>query len=71
MKKEKLVWKHDSGDHEETYDWYLWINGKPTENLISQWSGIYSYYEDGVEIGIADTLREAKQLLLEELGYEQ
>lgn len=68
MEKLRLAWKHNAGDGELTYDWYLWVNGKPTNHLISQWSGIYSYYEDGVEIGMTDTLKDAKSLLLKEIG---
>lgn len=61
---ERCKWKHDSGDHEETYDWYLWIDGKPTNHCISQASGVYYIYINNKERGMRDTLKEAKLQLI-------
>ena len=65
----KITWKKDSGDHEETYDTYMWVDGKPTQNCVSPCSGIYFAYLNDREIGMADTCKEAKQMILEEGGY--
>ena len=69
--KNKIVWKRDSGDHEETYDSYMWINGEPTENLVSPCSGVYFAYFNNKEIGMADSLKEAKEMILIAGGYKE
>lgn len=64
----KLTFKHDSGDHELTDDWYLWINKKPTNHCISQVGHIYYVYLYDKYVDMLDTLKEAKEFMMEELG---
>lgn len=64
----KLNWKHNYGDNEPTYDWVLWINGKPTQHCISQTSGIFYCYIDDTQKYMAESLKEAKEFICDELG---
>lgn len=63
----KIVWKKDYGDGYETDDSVLWINGKPTKSFVSQNSGIFYAYVNDKEIAMADTRKEAKIIILDEL----
>lgn len=58
-----IKWRKD-GD-----DTYMVVNGKETDNLVCHWSGIYSAYLNNKEIGMADTLKEAKEMILLAGGY--
>lgn len=69
MNKMKITWKRDSGDHQETYDSYMWINGKPTDNCISPCSGVYYAYLNNRQIGMADSAKEAKEMIMIAGGY--
>ena len=64
----KISWRRNSGDDIETYDSYLWIDGEPTDHLVSQASGVYYGYINDKEFGMFDSLKEAKQAILKELG---
>ena len=67
----KISWKHNYGDNEETYDTVLWLDNKPTNNYISGISSCcHSAYIDGEEKYICDTIKEAKQFILEELNLQ-
>lgn len=66
----KIVWRRNAGDNEPTLDTYMWVNGKPTDNLISPCSGCYYVYFNNRQIGVADSLKEAKLMLLTAGGYE-
>lgn len=69
-KKHDWSWKHNSGDNEPTLDWYLWFLGKPTNNLISQASGVYYCYINGEEKYMADSLNDAKEWILKRVGLQ-
>ena len=61
--------KKDFGDGYETDDSVLWISGKPTDNYVSGISSAcHSAYVDNEFIGYYDTVKEAKEAILYELG---
>lgn len=66
----KWTWRKDYGDGCCTDDSVLWIDGKPTNNCVSGISSCcHTAYVDDVNLGIYfDTVKEAKQAILEELG---
>lgn len=64
----KLNWKKSYGDGQYTIDTVLWIDGKPTDNVISPVSGYYSLYVNDERYGEADTISEAKETILKALG---
>ena len=65
----KKSWKRDYGDGYETDDTVLWINGKPTENIVSPLSSeCYFAYVEGIEVGMFSTRKEAKQYIENELS---
>ena len=70
-KKINLKWKRDYGDGVETDDTILWIDGKPTQNIVSQASGIYYTYINNKMVYMADSRKEAKEFILEELGLNK
>ena len=55
-----LKWKRDYGDGEQTDDFVLWVNGKPTDNVISGWRGCWYGYINNQEIGMFESVKEAK-----------
>lgn len=63
--KIKMAWKRDYGDGELTDDAVLWINGKPTDLVISGgeegWFGVL--YWGNKKLATADTRKELKTLL--------
>lgn len=61
-KTKKNGWFRDYGDGYETDDTVLWVDGEPTENIVSPISSqcFYGYYE-GTEIGVFPTRSEAKE----------
>ena len=66
----KMRWRKkygEAGEEQETDDSVLWINGKATDNLVSPWSGVFSAYYHGIEIGVYDSRKEAKLAVLERL----
>lgn len=66
----KLQWKKDYGDGYYTEDWVLWIDGNPTTNIAAQGGGNYKVaYVNDEEVALCDTFKEAKQIILEELGF--
>lgn len=71
MEQLKLTFKHNSGDGQLTDDWYLWINKKPTKHCVSQCGAIFYAYIDGEEKAMFDSLKEAKEFILEKLGYDR
>lgn len=66
--KKLYAWRRSYGDGELTDDSVLWIKGEPTDCYVSQASGVYYAYVDGKEVYMADTLKEAKEFILQELG---
>lgn len=62
----KKVWKCSYGNGEITDDSVLWINGKPTDNVVSGWAGCWFAYKDNEEIGVYPTKKEAKEAILME-----
>lgn len=64
-----IKWKKDYGDGYETDDSVLWIDGNPTENIVSPCSGYFTAYVNGNEEYISDTRTDAKNYVLDALGY--
>lgn len=60
----KKQWKRNYGDNEPTLDSVLWINGSPTTSSVSQYGGVYIAYANNKKIGMYDTLKEAKESIL-------
>ena len=65
MAKTKLTWRRDYGDEMETDDTVLWVNGKPTETIISPYGGCYVLYINGEEYQLCNTRAEAKEVALD------
>lgn len=65
-KKVTLTWKRDYGDGMDTDDSVLWINGNPSNIIISGVDGgcLYLYINEK-EMAIGETRKELK-LMLEE-----
>lgn len=61
----KSVWRKTYGDDELTDDYVLWIDGKPTDIVISPCSGCWFLMGGKEEIFIADTVKECKEAYLE------
>lgn len=57
----KSVWRKTYGDGELTDDYVLWIDGEPTDVVISPLSGCWSLMNGKEEIYIADTVKECKE----------
>lgn len=64
----KLKWKRDYGDNEPTYDSVLWIDNQPTQHSVCQSSGVYYVYLYGKRFALADSLQEAKNIILENIA---
>jgi SH3-like domain-containing protein len=62
----RMVWRKDYGDGYETEDLVLWVDGKPTDTIINEYSEeCYILDVDGEEIGLYDTKADAKRDALE------
>ena len=60
----KITWKRDG------LDLVMFVNGVETFNVISPASGYYAVYFNNELIGIADTIKEAKVMILICGGYK-
>ena len=67
----KKVWRKSYGDGECTDDSVLWINGKPTKNIVSPCSGCFFAYCDNKEIGVYDSRKNAKEEIECRLLYKE
>lgn len=63
-----LKWKKDYGDGSYTEDTILWIDGEPTDNIISPSSGFYVVYVNGIKEYITDNRKDARDYILNALG---
>lgn len=57
-------WRKTYGDGFITDDYVLWVDGKPTDYVISPISGCYTAFEGNEEIGIYDSVKDAKAEIL-------
>lgn len=64
----KIQWKRSYGDGEETSDYVLWANGKPTAWVISQ-AGCWRLMYGKDELYLADTLKECKEFFEQNYSY--
>ena len=58
--KKNLVWKKDYGTGEETDDSVLWVNGKPTDTVISGWNGCWFLMKGNTTLYTGATKKECK-----------
>lgn len=66
--KKRLTWKNNYGDGSCTDDLVLWVDGKPTDTIISPCSGFNTIYIEGEEFQICDTKKEGKEIAMEEIA---
>ena len=57
----KEVWKKSYGDGELTDDYVLWLNGKPTDIVISGWTSCYWLMQGRQRLYLGTTIKECKE----------